>query len=68
MRHRSGEARAALLPAILPVILLIGACSSETPESGAISPDQERQLNEAAIMLDANSVSTDTIDDNGAMP
>ncbi|WBH17302.1 hypothetical protein [Sphingomonas radiodurans] len=68
MHHFLGGARCALLPLVLPLILITGACSSEQPESGAISADQERQLNEAAIMLDANSVSLDTIDDNGATP
>lgn len=36
---------------------LLAACSSQPAPPGAVSIDEDRQLNEAAAMLDANSVS-----------
>jgi hypothetical protein len=39
----------------LPVFLL-AACSGDPAPPGAATADEERQLNEAAAMLDANSV------------
>ena len=37
--------------------LLVGACSSAPdPQPGAVTADQAQQLNDAAEMLDANSI------------
>lgn len=37
--------------------LLVGACSSSPePQPGAVTADQAQQLNDAAEMLDANSI------------
>ena len=52
--------------ALLPVALLAsaaGGCSSEPEAPGAITADEDRQLNEAAAMLDANSMSADALND-----
>ncbi|WEK42304.1 MAG: hypothetical protein P0Y64_12975 [Candidatus Sphingomonas colombiensis] len=38
-------------------LALLAACSSQPAAPGAVTADEERQLNEAAAMLDANSVS-----------
>ncbi|QNE31940.1 hypothetical protein F1C10_08320 [Sphingomonas sp. NBWT7] len=51
MRHVTGGALAALL--------LLAACSLEPDAPGAISADEEQQLNDAAAMLDANSIALD---------
>lgn len=64
MRQRFGGARAALLP----LLLIASGCSSEPTEPGAVTADEERQLNDAAAMLDANSVSLEAVDDNGIAP
>ena len=53
MRGLFGSARVAL------PILLLAACSSQPDTPGAVTTDEERQLNEAAEMLDANSVRFD---------
>lgn len=46
----------------LPFLLLIGACSSDPAPPGAPTSDEERQLNEAAEMLEANSVALDNLE------
>jgi len=46
-----GEARVALLP-----LFFLVSCSGEPDAPGAVTADEARQLNEAAAMLDANSV------------
>lgn len=54
--------RALLLP-----LLMLAACG-ETPDdaaSGGITPDQARELNQAAAMLDANSVSAAAVTNEG---
>ncbi|MFT3978666.1 MAG: hypothetical protein QM688_16400 [Sphingomonas bacterium] len=38
------------------LLALLAACSSQPATPGAVSADEERQLNEAAASLDANSV------------
>jgi ABC-type glycerol-3-phosphate transport system substrate-binding protein len=44
-------------------LLLVAGCSGgEQP--GALSRDEERQLNDAAAMLDANSVTLDAVTTN----
>ena len=54
--------------ALLPVVLLASAsgCTSQPEAPAAISYDEERQLNDAAAMLDANSLSPATMHDNEA--
>lgn len=51
----------------LPFLLLLAACSAEPTAPDAPSADEEQQLNDAAAMLDANSVSLDNVND-GAVP
>lgn len=46
-----GGARVALLP-----WFFVAACSGQPDAPGSVTADEERQLNEAAAMLDANSV------------
>jgi hypothetical protein len=41
---------------ILAVTALLAACSREAEPPGGVTPDEAQQLNEAAAMLDANSV------------
>lgn len=43
----------------LPLLLLFAACSNEPSPPAGVTPDEERQLNEAAAMLDANSIAID---------
>lgn len=52
-------------PAGLVVALLLSACSAEPDDRGAVTADEARQLNEAAAMLDNDSVSADALD-NGS--
>lgn len=43
----------------LALALLLAACSSAHEEAGAVTADQDRQLNEAAASLDANVAAAD---------
>ncbi|HEU0044257.1 hypothetical protein [Sphingomonas sp.] len=44
------------------VALLLAACSSEPdPQPGGLTADDQQQLNEAAEMLDANSVDLEEV-------
>ena len=56
----------------LPLLLAAAGCSAEPAAPGAISADEERQLNEAAAMLDDNSRVIDTVNgsssSDGSMP
>jgi hypothetical protein len=47
---------------LLP-LLMLAACgqSSDDPDYGGVTADQARELNQAAAMLDANSVSADAV-------
>lgn len=45
--------------AALVAALLLAACGSELDQPGGVTADQARQLNEAAAMLDNDSVSAD---------
>ena len=58
MARFNGGARAAL-----PFLLLLAACSGEPSAPGAPTADEEQQLNDAAAMLEANSVSIDNLAD-----
>lgn len=51
---------------LLPLALL--ACSSEPTDPTAVTPEEESQLNDAAAMLDANSIALDEPVDNGTTP
>jgi len=59
---------------LLAGLLLLAGCGGSGDTPGAASPAEARALNDAAAMLDANSVdmnavSTDDIDDaNGEQP
>lgn len=53
----------------LAAALLLAACSSASDQPGAVTADEARQLNEAAAMLDANSVALNAVTANeSAMP
>lgn len=55
----------------LAALLLLGACGSGDTAPGSVSPSEAQQLNDAAEMLDANSVDTDAVDiagENEAQP
>ena len=55
--------------ALLVALLALGACSSHRDQPGAVSADEARQLNDAAAMLDANSMApVNTADANTADP
>jgi len=43
---------------------LLVACSGGGEQPGGVTADQARQLNEAAEMLDANSVGADAVDND----
>ncbi len=49
-------------------LLLAAACSGGGDATGTITPDEDRQLNAAADMLDANSVALEEVDENGTQP
>jgi hypothetical protein len=49
-----------VIVALLPLALL-AACNRAEDAPGAIGADDQRQLNEAAAMLDANSVDIDAV-------
>ena len=47
----------ALIPAaLLPLALAATACHREEPQPAGLTADDQAQLNDAAAMLDANSV------------
>jgi hypothetical protein len=45
-------------------LLLLAACSRGGEDTGALSGEEQRQLNDAAEMLDANSVTLEDAPDN----
>ena len=51
------------LAALLPLLLLV-ACHSEDSVAGATTPAEAEQLNDAAAMLDANSVDINAVSAN----
>jgi hypothetical protein len=55
--------------ALAPVMLL-AACGqhADDPGRGGLSVSDARQLNEAAVMLDANSVSADAVTNQDQEP
>ena len=56
---RHGGAAGALL-----FLAALSACSSANAPPGAVTRDEAQQLNDAAAMLDANSVDLNAMDDN----
>ena len=49
---------------LLPLCLVACGPSPDDPGLGGVTPDQARELNEAAAMLDANSVSANAVATN----
>lgn len=50
---------------ILPMaLLMLTACGGANEIPGGVSADEAAALNDAAVMLDANSVSANAIDTN----
>lgn len=46
------------------LLLAVAGCSGGGEQPGALSADEERQLNDAAAMLDANSVALEAVGGN----
>jgi hypothetical protein len=63
-----GWARGRLHAAAAAAFLLLAACSSHPDAPGATTADEARQLNDAAEMLDANSVDADAVTTNESAP
>ena len=54
---------------VLTAALLLAACSSDPePQPGGLTADDQAQLNDAAAMLDANSVDLNAVTANEATP
>ena len=47
-------------------LLALAACSAEPDRPGQVTADQEEALNDAAEMLDANSVDLDALEEDAA--
>lgn len=54
-----GRALAASL--VLSLVLSLGACGTGTTDPSGATPSEARQLNDAAAMLDANSVDANAV-------
>jgi len=52
----------------LGLALFLAACSSHSDAPGSTTADEARQLNDAAEMLDANSVDADAVTQNESAP
>ena len=46
---------------LLPLLLLLAACTPEPDQPGGLTADDQRELNEAAEMLDANSLAPEAV-------
>lgn len=54
---------------ILPALALaVAACSSHGEDGAAISADDQRQLNDAAAMLDANGIEPAVLNSHESSP
>lgn len=54
---------------LLALALLLAACARDPdPQPGGLTADDQAQLNDAAAMLDANSVSLNAVQSNEATP
>lgn len=51
--------------AAISAVLLLAACGSGDPTPGSVSPGEAQQLNDAAEMLDANSVDINAVSIDG---
>lgn len=51
-------------PAVLPLALLLAACSAPATDPSGASPSEAQALNEAAAMLDNDSISANALVDN----
>lgn len=49
---------------LVALLVALTACASEPGPPNGLTADDQRQLNEAAEMLDANSVSLDAVTSN----
>lgn len=54
--------RALPLTVAAAAALLLAACSAQPDSPGDVTADEARQLNDAAAMLDANSVDANALD------
>lgn len=57
----------AIAPALIGGLLL-AACSGDAGDPGGATPSEARQLNEAAAMLDEDSVSANALTANAGVP
>ncbi len=57
----------AVIPALIG-LLLLAACSGDAGDPGGATPSEARQLNEDAAMLDKDSVSSNALTANAAVP
>jgi len=64
--HPDRRWRAALL--LAPLLLAACGQRSDDPGLGGLSHSEASQLNDAAVMLDANSVSADAVSTNTQEP
>ena len=46
---------------LLPALLLLAACAREDPQPAGLTADDQAQLNDAAAMLDADSVDINAV-------
>ena len=53
-----------LAAAVLPLALLAACSRGSGDDPGAVSADEAAQLNDAAAMLDANSIDLDAVTSN----
>lgn len=53
-----------LLAAAVLALASLAGCSRGDDDPGAVSPDEAAQLNDAAAMLDANSIDLDAVTSN----
>ena len=49
---------------LLPLLLLLAACHRDDPQPPGLTADDQAQLNDAAAMLDANSVDLNAVTTN----
>ena len=57
--HHNGARRGSV--ALAALALLVAACSAQPDAPGAVTADEAHQLDDAAAMLDANSVDTNAV-------
>ncbi len=52
----------------LTPLLLLAACSTQPDAPAGLTADDQRQLNEAAEMLDANSIAPEAVSNESPAP